>query len=590
MQLKNRFFIGCLIGLGLLGISYYVLYPHAHSFWKKKFKNYVQEQFIDSIQLKTTRSIPHDADLGSYLAGYFAQNDRNYHYAAHYFEKVLQKDENYHELKQSLLMYYLLTGQIDKAVLLIPQPIQASESTLLSTPVIIADFFNKKEYQKVLDFLKAKKSSHSDIYATPLLSAWAYAGLNKEKEAFDALNTLPTKEFQNVYNYHKILLLIYFGKKEEALSLYQNTQENQIYSIHMILSLFDVLPPDNPSLSEKLLDKLVIPFFHNNLQAYHIYKNLNLKSISTPQEAVSHIYQIFSLYFYQNDMPEITLSLNNIALYLSPDSNLMKLLVAESYDAIDMYDYEGKTLNSIDSESMLILSKIALNHMKLNNFSKAIDMFQTLLQHSPNDSFLHLYIAQSYVSLYQYEKALEHLNQAYDLMAQQQRIPELVEILVWRSTAYDGLNQPNKALDSLYEAHRYNPRDISVLNALGYLLIDYDIDVQKGLRFVLQAHQIIPDDGPILDSLSWGYYKAGDYQKALKYAEKALKQIPSNAVMYMHLGDIYMALNRKQDAISAYQKALKAKQDKTPKIETQIKQKLASFQESEDTENKEEKE
>lgn len=571
---------GFLISLCVLGISYgcYFLYPHAQQYWQKRFKQYIEEQLAETIQLKTTRVIPDDADLGSYLAGYFAKQDKNYHYASHYFQKVLQKDENYHDIKKNLFVYQTITGEIDKAIPLAHQIVNSSENIFLVSPILIADFFSRNEYQKVLDFLNTAQSSYADTFTKPLLSAWAYAGLNREKEAFDALNELTAEEFKHIYLYHKGLLLTYFKKYDEALVLYQNMSPNQIYSINTLTSIADVALKNGQIVSDDLIKKLFVPFFQQSFQAYDIYRHFQLEPISTPQEAVAEVYQTFSTYFYRNDMPEVTLALNNVALYLNPKSNLIKLYVAESYDSIDMFDYAHKMFHTIDHKSNLILSKMALNHMKQGHYEQAISMFDNLLKTNPKDYFLHQLIAQSYMEIQKHENALEHLKQAYYFLSQQKKTHELIEVLLLQAQIYDHLNQTDKAIATSYEAYHLAPANAFVLNSLGYQLIDYNLDVSKGLGFVLQAHQIMPDNPQILDSVAWGYYKSGDYSKALKYAQKAVRDMHSNAVLYMHLGDIYLALQRKQEAFSSYQKALKADDGRTPQIESLIQKKLDSLQ------------
>ena len=52
------------------------------------------------------------------------------------------------------------------------------------------------------------------------------------------------------------------------------------------------------------------------------------------------------------------------------------------------------------------------------------------------------------------------------------------------------------------------------LNYYGYLLIDYDLDVPKGINLVKRALQQEPNNLFYLDSLSWGYYKQGQCSDA----------------------------------------------------------------------------
>jgi tetratricopeptide (TPR) repeat protein len=59
------------------------------------------------------------------------------------------------------------------------------------------------------------------------------------------------------------------------------------------------------------------------------------------------------------------------------------------------------------------------------------------------------------------------------------------------------------------------------LNYYGYLLIDHDIDVQKGIKLVKKALEIEPESPYYLDSLAWGYYK----QKRCKEAFEIMKKV-----------------------------------------------------------------
>ena len=56
-------------------------------------------------------------------------------------------------------------------------------------------------------------------------------------------------------------------------------------------------------------------------------------------------------------------------------------------------------------------------------------------------------------------------------------------------------------------------------NYYGYLLIDHDTDVKKGIKLVKKALKKKPKDEYYLDSLAWGYYKLGKCKEALKILE-----------------------------------------------------------------------
>ena len=95
------------------------------------------------------------------------------------------------------------------------------------------------------------------------------------------------------------------------------------------------------------------------------------------------------------------------------------------------------------------------------------------------------------------------------------------------------------------------------------------------MQYIYRAHQFAPKKPHIWDSLAWGYYRQGEYQKALSFAERAADMIPYSALVQSHLGDIYLALGRKREAGYQYHKALNLKEDMTDNLKGQLLQKVS---------------
>jgi len=61
------------------------------------------------------------------------------------------------------------------------------------------------------------------------------------------------------------------------------------------------------------------------------------------------------------------------------------------------------------------------------------------------------------------------------------------------------------------------------LNYYGYLLIDHDMDIKKGIKLVKKALKQDPNSPYYLDSLAWGYYKLGKCKEAKKIMDRVFK-------------------------------------------------------------------
>ena len=66
-------------------------------------------------------------------------------------------------------------------------------------------------------------------------------------------------------------------------------------------------------------------------------------------------------------------------------------------------------------------------------------------------------------------------------------------------------------------------KDGMYLNYLGYLLIDHEVNVKRGIQYVKEALKIEPNSAYFLDSLAWGYYKLKECEKADEIMKKVLK-------------------------------------------------------------------
>ena len=58
------------------------------------------------------------------------------------------------------------------------------------------------------------------------------------------------------------------------------------------------------------------------------------------------------------------------------------------------------------------------------------------------------------------------------------------------------------------------------LNYYGYILIDHDLDIQKGIELVERALKDEPNSAYYIDSLAWGYYKLGKCEQAKEWMDK----------------------------------------------------------------------
>src|SRR3712207_9492885 len=64
-----------------------------------------------------------------------------------------------------------------------------------------------------------------------------------------------------------------------------------------------------------------------------------------------------------------------------------------------------------------------------------------------------------------------------------------------------------------------------------------------------------PEDGFIVDSLGWAYFRLGENDKAVTYLERAVELEPGDPVINDHLGDAYWRAGRTREARFQWQRS-----------------------------------
>ena len=97
-------------------------------------------------------------------------------------------------------------------------------------------------------------------------------------------------------------------------------------------------------------------------------------------------------------------------------------------------------------------------------------------------------------------------------------------------------------------------------------------ELDLAFDLIKKALKIDPDNGYFLDTLGWVEYKRNNFISAVYFLEKSVSLLPKSAEVLDHLGDCYFMLNRKQEAVFEWNKAIKYETDKN--VIKKIKEKI----------------
>jgi tetratricopeptide (TPR) repeat protein len=134
--------------------------------------------------------------------------------------------------------------------------------------------------------------------------------------------------------------------------------------------------------------------------------------------------------------------------------------------------------------------------------------------------------------------------------------PESVDLLLELGLVEEKRGNLKNAEKHLRAALTLKPDEPYVQNALGYTLVDHKLNVEEGAALIEKAHQAMPEDGAILDSMGWARYRQGKTEEAVRYLQQAWEKHP-DAEVAAHWGEALWQLGRLEEARRAWAEGLK---------------------------------
>jgi tetratricopeptide (TPR) repeat protein len=116
----------------------------------------------------------------------------------------------------------------------------------------------------------------------------------------------------------------------------------------------------------------------------------------------------------------------------------------------------------------------------------------------------------------------------------------------------------DKATDLLRKSIALDPdNSAEACNYLGFMWADHNMNLDEAETMIRRALQAEPNNTSYLDSLGWVEFRKGQYDRALENLLQAAKNAEHpDPVVFEHIGDTYLKLNRTREALEAWQKAL----------------------------------
>ncbi|MEN8302708.1 MAG: hypothetical protein ABFQ64_01390 [Campylobacterota bacterium] len=317
-----------------------------------------------------------------------------------------------------------------------------------------------KEYEEVIQVVDSTTQGSFDDYVLIRVKIVALIELNKLEEARVLATELVEKS--NAVNDYLLVSDIYIKKQEYDTAL------KYLESAYI------------KDYNEKILDKMAIVLYVNLQRTKDAVAQLETH---TRVHGCSKLICHRLIGFYSNE--------NNVDGLLSVYLRLYGVDKSEGIaeKIIQIYSYKKDYLKLMDflEESKSDDKALFELYAFTKNYNKAYLLAEKLYAKTGDVN----YLGQS--AIYEYENA----NDKNDKKLLESVVGKLEKVV-------------KKDSNPLY------------LNYLGYVLIDHNIDVKGGMKYIEKVLLVQPNSSFYLDSLAWGYYKLGECKKAKEIMDRVV--------------------------------------------------------------------
>ncbi len=526
-------------------------------------------------QAPTYRSSP----AGNYLAGRLAGSSRDLTEAANYLRTALRFDPNNPELLAKTFDAVLGSGDVNGSFPLAERVIKADRFNRIARTALAVRSAKANQFQNSRGHLAfATRGPIGDLTAG-LIVGWTHAGEKNLKLAVDSLDKLQGPEWYSALkDLHAGLILDMAGRSKEAgvrLERAYQQDKNALRTVDAYARWVSRNEDNDKAIALYREFAKTLPEHPLVEAAIAEMKTGKLPPLIRSVDAgIAEVLFGLGAALGRQGGEDFGLYYLTLALYLQPDHTLALSSLGDLFEALKKPELAIEAFARVPANSPLkrnaeIQRAFNLDAMERTVEAKAI--LEKLAGEYPKDMEVIIALGNLLRVRKDFAAAADVYSKAIDNVPNPTR--QQWSYFYFRGIAYERSKQWPKAEKDFEKALELFPDQPQVLNYLGYSWVDQGVNLDKGLAMIRRAVELRPNDGYIIDSLGWAYYRLGKFEDATRELERAVILRPEDPTINDHLGDAYWKVDRKLEAGFQWRHArdLKPEPEELPKIEEKIK-------------------
>jgi tetratricopeptide (TPR) repeat protein len=527
----------------------------------------------------TPLNIKYPSITGSFLAGQQAMVDLRMADAAKYFRDASEVDWDNPIIVERAFVAYAGNGDIEQAASTAHRLLELQPDNELAHLVIAAEAMKERRYDAAAGALEKLGAETFAGITGGILRAWALAGDKNLNEAYAVLDEVGRDGLGDFLVFHRALMADVAGDSTKALEFAARAHEVDPLVARIVEAYSRML--GNAGRFDEAAD--VIAQFEAE-GTTHPLVDVVKASIekkqrpglfaSNVQAGAAEMFHGIGVALARDGSVDLAMVFLQLGRYLDPNADVITLVVGQLLDSNGQHEAANAVYDSVPANSPMkptAVVRIAENLDALGDRDEAIRRLGNIVSANPDDLDALSVLGDLQRTDKRYADAAQTYTKA--LAAESGDSPGDWRFYYVRGIAYERAKEWPKAEADFKRALELRPDQPQVLNYLGYSWVDQGINLKPALEMIEKAVAAAPNDGYIIDSLGWAFYRLGRYDEAVEALEQAVQLRPNDPEINDHLGDAYWRAGRELEA--RFQWNVAADVDEEGNVKERVLPKLA---------------
>ena len=515
---------------------------------------------------------------GSYLAGSQALFDLRTREAAGYFRDALVGDWDNPLVVERAFVAFAANGDIADSADTARRLLELSPGNELAHLVIATEALKQRRYGAVIAQLGQSGTQTFAGITGVILRAWAYTGDNRIDEGFRLLDDLGQSGLEDFLVFHRALMADVTGRQDEAIAHAARAYEVDPQVARIVEAYARML--GNAGRFDAAADVIAAfearglthPLVDIVEAAIEDRRRPGLFAASV-QSGAAEMFHGIGVALARDGSTDLALVFLRLGQYLDPRSDVIALVIGQLLDAAGEHRAANAIYDEVPATSPLkpiARVRVAENFNAMGDREEAIRRLNNIVRANPDDLEALSVLGDLQRSAERYAEAAETYTRALELTPGDPASDWLFYYV--RGIAYERNDQWPLAEADFKRALELRPGQPQVLNYLGYSWVDKGMNLDEALELIETAVAAAPNDGYIVDSLGWAFYRLGRFEEAVETLELAVRLRPNDAEINDHLGDAYWRVGRQLEA--QFQWKIAADVDQEGNVRERVQPKL----------------